>query len=68
MKFRLLAAVATLLVCGGLTAVAVASSPDGDRHERDRSDYEVWLIDQSNTRGSVAAGNGGYLSPSYSST
>ena len=61
MKFRLLAALATLLLCGGLTAVAVASSPDGDRHKRDRSDYEVWLIDQSNTRGSVAAGSGGNL-------
>lgn len=61
MKFRLLAALATLLLCGGLTAVAVASSTGGDRHKRDRSDYEVWLIDQSNTRGSVAAGSGGNL-------
>lgn len=61
MTFRLLAALATLLLCGGLTAVAVASSTDPDRYHRDRSDYEVWLIDQSNTRGSVAAGHGGNL-------
>ena len=60
MKFRLVAALLTLLLCGGVTAVAVASSGQHDRGH-DRSEYEVWLVDQSNTRGSVAAGYGGFL-------
>ncbi len=44
-----------------MTAVAVASGHSGSGSQGQRSDYEVWLVDQSNSRGSVAAGHGGYL-------
>ena len=61
MRFRLLLAFAILIVSGAVTAVAVASSHSGSDSEGPRSDYEVWLVDQSNSRGSVASGHGGYL-------
>ena len=48
MRTRLLIALVVTLLCAGATAVAVASTGDGRRAER--SSYEVWTIDQSDTR------------------
>ena len=48
MRARLLIAVVVTLLCAGATAVALASTEDG--REGKRSSYEVWTIDQSNTR------------------
>jgi DNA-binding beta-propeller fold protein YncE len=59
--FRLLLALAILFVSGAVTAVAVASDHSAPDSNGQRSDYEVWLVDQSNSRGSVASGHGGYL-------
>ena len=45
---RLLIALAVTVLCAGLTAVAVASTGDGPNETT--SSYEVWTIDQSDTR------------------
>ena len=47
-RTRLPIALVVTLLCAGVTAVAVASTGDGRRIER--SSYEVWTIDQSDTR------------------
>lgn len=48
MRARLLLTLAVLVTGVAITAVAVASSDDERRHKR--SSYEVWMIDQSDTR------------------
>ena len=48
MRTRLLIALVVTLLCAGVTAVAVASTEADPQAER--SSYEVWTIDQSDTR------------------
>ena len=48
MRARLLLALAVLVTGVAVTAVALAASDDG--RAKKRSSYEVWMIDQSDTR------------------